>query len=139
MKEHVKKNMDLIIEMAEKAHKNDYSYYFDDRKPVFKPTGLNCFDEIAPGSHDRSSKIKQLMNKRITIDEHTTKNIGKIIFELHDLMKEEHMAITDCTEQEANMFLDCFVDFNHVTKHVSFDGKEYLQVHPKIGNKYQEE
>jgi len=136
MKEHIKKNMDLIIEMAEKAHKNGYSYYFDDRRPVFKPKGLNCFDEIAPGSNERASKMRQLTHEKVLVGSPDFMDKwSSIVFKLHNLMKEDLMAF-GWSERQADYWIEVNVDFNHVKKHVGTDGKTYLSVDPKIGNKY---
>ena len=55
---------------------NKYNYYFDDRyatgipprcgKSVFQQ-GLNCSDEICPGSNERARKIRNLMMEKIEI------------------------------------------------------------------------
>jgi len=136
MKEHIKKNRDLIIEMAEKAHKNGYSYYSDDRRPVFKPKGLNCFDEIAPGSNERASKMRQLTHEKVLVGSPDFMDKwSSIVFKLHNLMKEDLMAF-GWSERQADYWIEVNVDFNHVKKHVGTDGKTYLSVDPKIGNKY---
>lgn len=135
-----------ILEMLNKA---DYGYYYDDNiitgapprcgKSYFKDLRGNCSDEIVKGSHERTSRIRALMQKRILVgSENFSQQYYQIAHEIFELMRDEHMAITDCSEHEANMFLTRHVDFNHVKKHVANDGKVYLSVDSKIGPKYED-
>lgn len=141
------KRFKMIHEMLEKSKersKYDY-YYYGDRyatsmpprcgKSVFQQ-GLNCSDEICPGSNERMSKINALMHEKVPLDSPDFMDKwGSIVFKMHNLMKEEFMALTGCSEREADYWIDVNVDFNH-KEHVGTDGKRYLSVDPKIGNKY---
>lgn len=127
-------DIDKALEIIEK-HKPKYGYYFDDNysNPFNKHHAFNCSDEIAPGSNERTSKIRRLMHKRIEIpSENFSEKYSEIVHEIRDLMKEEYMAITKRSEREVDHFLDMYVDFNHVKKHTGMDGKVYLSVDPKI-------
>ena len=131
-------DIDKALEIIEK-HKPKYGYYFNDNyiNPFNKHHALNCSDEIAPGSNERTSKIRRLMHKRIEIpSENFTEKYAEIVHEIRDLMKDEFMAISDCSEREADYWIEANVNFNHVKEHVATDGKRYLSVDPKIGNKY---
>ena len=87
--------------------------------------------------HDRTSRIHELLHKKVEVgSKNFTLQWSEIISELQELMKEEHMALTGCSEREANRFLDFFVDFNHVRQHQDLEGKLYLSVDPVIGPKY---
>lgn len=122
------------MEIIEK-HKPKYGYYFNDNyiNPFNKHHALNCSDEIASGSNERTSKIRRLMHKKIEIpSENFTEEYAEIVHEIRDLVKEEYMAITKRSEREVDHFLDMYVDFNHVKKHTGMDGKVYLSVDPKI-------
>lgn len=131
------KRFKQIHEFLEK--KSDYGYYYDDRYVApLKRRSLNCSDEIVPGSKKRTSRIQQLMHKKIEIKPGAFQEVSNIVSEMHNLMKEEHMALVDCDEREADHFLDTFVDFNHFKYHESADGKQYLSIDPIIGNKYEE-
>ena len=141
------KRFKKIHEILEKSkERSKYDYYYDDRYVISMPPrcgksvfqqGLNCSDEVVPGSNERTRRIRQLMHEKVEINPQTFQEVSKIISEMHSLMKEEHMALTDCNEYEADHFLDAFVDFNHFKKYVATDGKEYLSVDPKIGPKYE--
>ena len=133
-------DIDEALKFLEK-HKPGYGYYYDDR---YKPSresirkqlinnALNCSDEIAPGSNERTSKIRRLMHKKIEIpSENFTEEYAEIMHEIRDLVKEEYMSISGCSEREVDHFLDMNVDFNHVKKHTGMGGKVYLSVDPKI-------
>ena len=138
------KRFKKIHEILEK--KSKYGYYFDDRyatgtpprcgKSVFQQ-GLNCSDEICPGSNERISKINALMHEKVLIGSPDFMDKwSSIVFKMHNLMKEEFMALAGCSEREADYWIEANVDFNHVKEHVATDGKRYLSVDPKIGNKY---
>jgi len=138
------KRFKKIHEILEK--KSKYDYYFDDRyatgipprcgKTVFQQ-GLNCSDEICPGSNERKSKINALMHEKVLIGSPDFMDKwSSIVFKMHNLMKEEFMALAGCSEREADYWIEANVDFNHVKEHVATDGKRYLSVDPKIGNKY---
>lgn len=138
------KRFKKIHEILEK--KSKYGYYFDDRyatgtpprcgKSVFQQ-GLNCSDEICPGSNERKSKINALMHEKVLIGSPDFMDKwSSIVFKMHNLMKEEFMALAGCSEREADYWIEANVDFNHVKEHVATDGKQYLSVDPKIGNKY---
>lgn len=125
-------NKDKLLEAIVKR---EYGFYYDDRTPKFSRPEVNCSDEICPGSHDRTQKIRSLINKKIKADENFYPKWCDTIRELHDLMRDEHMSLTDCSEAEANQWLDAFVDFNHLKKHV-IDKDTYYSVDPVIGYKY---
>ena len=132
MTDNFSKSIDEFIRKNSK-----YDYYFDDRLD-HKPKSVNCYDEICPGSHERGEKIRLLLGTKVKAGEDFIKDWSALIHELHDLMRDEHMAMTDCTEMEANYWLDAFVDFNHV-KHQVIDGELYLSPDPVIGYKYGDE
>ena len=99
--------------------------------------GVNCSDEVAPGSNERTRRIRELMHKKVEVgSKNFTLQWSEIVSEMRELMKEEHMALTGCSEREAYQFLDFFVDFNHVKQHQATDGTLYLTVDPKVGPKY---
>ena len=141
------KRFKMIHEILEKSkERSKYGYYYDDRyatgmpprcgKSVFQQ-GLNCSDEVVPGSNERASKMRQLTHEKVLVGSPDFMDKwSSIVFKLHNLMKEEYMALTGCSEREADYWVEVNVDFNHVKEHVGTDGKTYLSVDPKIGNKY---
>lgn len=141
------KRFKMIHEILEKSkERSKYDYYYGDRyatgmpprcgKSVFQQ-GLNCSDEIVPRSNERRSKINALMHEKVLLGSPDFMDKwGSIVFKMHNLMKEEFMALTGCSEREADYWVEANVNFNHVKEHVATDGKRYLSVDPKIGNKY---
>lgn len=128
------KNVEKVLDMISKR---GYDYYYDDKTPSFKRNRANCYDEVVPGSNERRSKINALMHEKVLIGSPDFMDRwGSIVFKMHNLMKEEHMALTGCSEREADYWVEANVNFNHVKEHVGTDGKRYLSVDPKIGNKY---
>ena len=119
-----------------------YNYYHNKQfarsmPPRFGKSVLNCSDEAVPGSHKRASRMNELMQEKILIgSENFTEQYGKILFEMHGLLKEEIMLFGDLTEQQANLWIDRNVDFNHVKQH-EINGEKYLSIDPKIGDKYE--
>lgn len=140
------RSQDWLKSAKKIANDSNYCYSFDDVLVSGNPRQgktihqrvLNCRDEICPGSHERTSKIRQLMHKKIEIKPNAFQEVSKMVSEMHKLMKEEHMALTDCNEYQADHFLDRFVDFNHFKYHESTDGKKFISIDPKIGPKYEE-
>ena len=118
--------------------KPKYEYYFDDKKAdPYKTQPLNCSDEICPGSHERTQKIRTLRNKKVRIgDQNFMREYGKIVQEMHKLFQEEFIAISDCSEHEANLWIEANINFNHVKQTEDTKGNKYLSVDPVIGNKY---
>lgn len=136
-------NIDKALEYLEK-HKPGYGYYYDDRYAVSMPPRcgktafqeLNCSDEIVPGSRKRMKRIQELKQEKIRIGSTDfMEKYGEIIHEMHNLVREEIMLFDDLSEQQANLWIDANIDFNHVKKH-TIDGQDYLSVDPIIGNKY---
>jgi len=124
-------------EIIRKLSSNGYRYYYDDKTPSFKPKSVNCYDEVCHGSNERKSKINALMHEKVLIGSPDFMDKwSSIVFKMHNLMKEEFMALAGCSEREADYWIEANVDFNHVKEHIATDGKRYLSVDPKIGNKY---
>lgn len=97
---------------------------------------LNCSDEVVPGSNKRASKMRQLTHEKVLVGSPDFMDKwSSIVFKLHNLVKEELMAF-GWNERQADYWIEVNVDFNHVKEHVGTDGKRYLSVDPKIGNKY---
>jgi len=140
------KRFKMIHEILEKSkERSKYGYYYDDRyatsmpprcgKSVFQQ-GLNCSDEVVPGSNERASKMRQLTHEKVLVGSPDFMDKwSSIVFKLHNLMKEDLMAF-GWNERQADYWIEVNVDFNHVKEHVGTDGKLYLSVDPKIGNKY---
>lgn len=140
------KQFKMIHEILEKSkERSKYGYYYDDRyatgmpprcgKSVFQQV-LNCSDEVVPGSNERASKMRQLTHEKVLVGSlDFMDKWSSIVFKLHNLMKEDLMAF-GWSERQADYWIEVNVDFNHVKEHVGTDGKTYLSVDPKIGNKY---
>lgn len=124
-----------------KKVKPDYGYYFDDRKKPdisqLRKNMLNCYDEIVPGSHKRANRIQELKQMKVKIGtENFMQEWGKIVSEMHQLMREELMLLNTWTIHQADLWIDRNVDFNHVKQH-EINGEKYLSIDPKIGDKYE--
>lgn len=116
-----------------------YPYYDNSHsKDVFQRRSLNCRGEICPGSHERTQKIRELLNRRIYFDDKFMENYSNIIRDLHSLMKEEHMNLTKCSEREADQWVDAFVYFHHVKPCKDKDGKDYCCIDPILGERYED-
>lgn len=141
----MEKGIDKLLKIINK-HKSVYGHYYDDRIVVgilprcgksYFSSQMNCSDEVVPGSNERASKMRQLTHEKVLVGSPDFMDKwSSIVFKLHNLMKEELMALTGCSEREADYLVEVNVDFNHVKKHVGTDGETYLSVDPKIGNKY---
>ena len=119
----------------DKIRKNGYGYYCSPKysRPMFSRSGLNCSDEVVPGSNERRRKILDLM--KVTEYTDFTETYTEIIHHMHDILMEETMLFLDCSEHKARLFIDKYVDFNKV--HLSEkDGRKYMQVDPIIKKKY---
>ena len=126
--------LDNLREIAEKIT-SEYRYYDNTSLTGGLPGGgksafshaVNCSDEICPGSHERVRKMKALM--RPTEYDNFTETYVHTIREMHKILKEEIMAFLNCTEHEANLWIDKNIDFNHV--HLSEkESHKYMQVDP---------
>ena len=95
--------------------------------------GLNCSDEVVPGSNARRRKILDLM--KITEYTDFTETYCSIVHQMHDILLEETMLFLGCTEQRAKLLIDMHVDFNRVYLSEK-DGRKYMQVRPIIEKKY---
>ena len=118
-----------INKILNKIKRNGYNYYYDNNhKTPFKKNNANCYDEVIPGSHDRTRKIRQLMHKKILVGtDNFTEQYGEIIAEMRDLMIEELIGL-GYTERQASQWLALNVDFNHVKPHHMTNGDLYLSV-----------
>lgn len=124
-----------IKEIMDKIRKNGYGYYCSPKYsgPMFSRPGLNCSDEVVSGCKERMRKVLSLME----ITEYTdfTETYSRIVYEMHKILLEETMLFLDCSEQQAKLWVDKYVDFNRV--HLSEkDGRKYMQVDPIIKKKY---
>ena len=124
-----------INEIMDKIRKNGYGYYCSPKysRPMFSRPGLNCSDEVVSGCKERMRKVLSLME----ITEYTdfTETYSRIVYEMHKILLEETMLFLDCSEQQAKLWVDKYVDFNRV--HLSEkDGRKYMQVDPIIKKKY---
>lgn len=118
--------------IVDKIRKKGYSYYYPEPKS-FKRQDFNCSDEVVPGSNERRRKILSLM--KITEYTDFTETYSRIVYEMHKILLEETMLFLDCSEQQARLFIDKYVDFNRV--HLSEkDGRKYMQVDPIFMKKY---
>lgn len=125
-------------EIFKKVNNNGYGYYYDDRySPPLTPRGINCSDEIYPGANENSRKIRNLLRKKIKLDENAFQEVSKTVMELHELMKKDHIGLTKCSEREADHFLDAYVNFDHFKKYKDNNGNEYLRIDPIIRPKYE--
>lgn len=125
---------DLIKKIKDNFPEKRYSYYQDNKysRPMFRP-GVNCSDEVVPGSNERRRKILSLM--KITEYTDFTETYSRIVYEMHKILLEETMLFLDCSEQQAKLWIDKYVDFNRV--HLSEkDGRKYMQVDPVFMKKY---
>lgn len=124
-----------IKEIMDKIRKNGYSYYCSPKysRLMFSRPGLNCSDEVVPGSNERRRKILDLM--KVTEYTDFTETYTEIIHQMHDILMEETMLFLDCSEHKARLFIDKYVDFNRV--HLSEkEGRKYMQVDPLFKKKY---
>ena len=124
-----------IKEIMDKIRKNGYGYYCSPKysRPMFSRPGLNCSDEVVPGSNERRRKILSLM--KITEYTDFTETYSRIVHEMHKILLEETMLFLDCSEHKARLLIDKYFDFNRV--HLSEkDGRKYMQVDPIIKKKY---
>ena len=125
---------DLIKKIKDNFPEKRYSYYQDNKysRPMFR-SGVNCSDEVVPGSNERRRKILSLM--KITEYTDFTETYSRIVHEMHKILLEETMLFLDCSEQQAKLWIDKYVDFNRV--HLSEkDGRKYMQVDPIFMKKY---
>ena len=108
-----------------------YQYYYNDCYHFRPKMEINCSDEPCPGSNERTSKIRNLMHKRIRVgDDDFMEQWGDILQEMHSLFTEEIMGLLDCSEREAQLWLSYHVDFNHVKCHEDTQGNRYLSIDP---------
>lgn len=126
-----------LKDIMDKIRKKGYSYYYPEPKSfepkLFKRQGFNCSDEVVPGSNERRRKILSLM--KITEYTDFTETYSRIVHEMHKILLEETMLFLDCSEQQAKLWIDKYVDFNRV--HLSEkDGRKYMQVDPVFMKKY---
>ena len=126
----------MKIDYEKLMKKIPYKYY--DECDMFKRStnGLNCSDEICPGSHKRSSRIRELLHKKIPLNDSFTETYTEIVAELKELHKEEMMGIADWDDHTADMWVRHNIDFNSFKTHVAFNGEKYVTIDPKIGHKY---
>lgn len=136
-------NIDKALEIMKNR---GYDYYFDDstiavgalpgggKSQLYGRRG-NCSDEIVKGSHERTQKIRNLLQKKVEINEDWSKEWGKLLHDFITLNVEEHMALTGCSETQARLWVEKYINYHHV-KQVEKDGKKYLLLDPKIGPKY---
>lgn len=138
-----KRSIDDILKEDSKYH-----YYYDDclagTPPRFGKTVhqqlqrayLNFFDELYPGAREDDLKMKELRLKKILIgDENFLSKYSKIVQQMQGIFARRLKAL-GFSARHANQFIDFNIDFSHVKYHRSNDGKEYLSVDPKLGNKY---
>ena len=134
----MKKNK-IRIANAMRIHDTGYYASYPSKKfDLFKrPTGINCSDEVCPGSNERSRKIRELMKPTPYTDFMET--YSKIIKEFHDLLLEEMMALTGWSESKANQWFDHYVDVNHVEIKYNDTLGDYLIFQPVLlpESKYQ--
>ena len=141
--------MKSIDEYLQSIKNTDYGYYYDDR--YFSPgsvsigktywtrrraRSLNCYDEFSKGSRNRIGKIEYLSNILIPIEDGCFNEISDIVVEMHNIMKEECIQSLGCTEKQADILIDAYIDFNHFPMSRDKDGNKYLRVKPKFGFKY---
>lgn len=117
-----------LKDIMDKINKKSYGNYYPDFKylgPMFSRRDVNCSDEVVPGSNERRRKILSLM--KITEYTDFTETYSRIVYEMHKILLEETMLFLDCSEHQARLFIDKYVDFNkvHLTEK---DGRKYLQV-----------
>ena len=96
---------------------------------------MNCSDEICPGSHERQDKINMLLQRKVEINKDFGKEWGKLLHDFITLNVEEHIALTNCSVNQARLWVETYVDYNHV-KLVENNGKKYLMLDPIIRKKY---
>ena len=125
-----------LKEIIDKISKKSYDNYYLDFKypgPMFSRRSVNCSDEVVPGSNERRRKILSLM--KITEYTDFTETYSRIVHEMHKILLEETMLFLDCSEQQAKLWIDKYVDFNRV--HLSEkNGRKYMQVDPVFMKKY---
>ena len=129
-----------VDDYLQKIVKPKYDFYYDDKTPKFKHKTLNCSDEICPGSHKRTSEIRELMQMKIPLDNgpEFAEKYSHVISKMHELIKDELMTLTGCSAMEARIWIDGHVNFNHLKKH-EYDGEEvYYTIDPIIKPKYGE-
>ena len=124
-----------LKEIMDKIKDKDYGYYTSHKysRPMFGRSVLNCSDEVVPGSNARRRKILDLM--KITEYTDFIETYSRIVHEMHNILLEETMLFLDCSEHEARLWIDKYVDFNRV--HLSEkEGRKYMQVDPLFKKKY---
>lgn len=132
-------NREFALKMLKRISKNTYGNYYpktyDDLNNL-RNNSLNCRDEVCPGSHERTQKIRKLLHKRIPLDETFSEKYVEIVSELSELTKEEIMGIHKCSEREAKAWVSSHIDYNNFETLTTMDDKKYVRINPKIGFKY---
>ena len=123
-----KTKLDIAKNIAKNyLHNMPYKPYH----PIFKPetitfdNEMNCFDEVCPGSHNRSRRLQELTRPVEYTD--FSETYSRIVHEMHDILLEEFMLLNNWSEGKAKYWINNNVDFNkvHLTEK---DGRKYLQV-----------
>jgi len=123
-------NKDKLLEAIAKR---EYGFYYDDRTPKFSRPEVNCSDEPYPGSHERMDKINELKTRRVQVgDPDFMQKWGNILSEMHTVVQEEVKAMLNCNEQQARLWMDKHIDFNHVKTSEDEYGNQYLSIDPVL-------
>lgn len=128
-------NLNDVIKYYLEKTTGYYGYYSDNK--YINPfddyyVGLNCYDEVCKGSHDRSMKIRELYDMKIKMgSDDFMDNLGMSIHELYDLHKEELIGLLNCSEHYANLWIDEHINFMHLKMH-EIDDDEYVSIDPII-------
>jgi len=121
--------------IKELLQKVEYSKYYDDThtRNVFERGPVNCVDSRIEKSRETSRKLKELKQRKIELGTYDTmKEIANTMVEFTDILAED---LEEWGLSNPKQFISTNVDLSRWKLHEK-NGKKYVSIDPKIGNKY---